>query len=74
MIKGIRQHRITILLQDMVAFSGHHSALYKHLVNLFGGTPVYLDTYHTGFGIDAARFEKLITHKTPGPGIRPAHP
>jgi aspartate/methionine/tyrosine aminotransferase len=48
----------------MVAFSDLHSALYKHLVNLFGGTPVYLDTYETGFGIDAARLEKLITKKT----------
>jgi aspartate aminotransferase/aminotransferase len=48
----------------MVAFSDLHSALYKHLVNLFGGTPVYLDTYDTGFGIDAARLEKLITKKT----------
>jgi hypothetical protein len=38
--------------------------LYKHLVNLFGGRPVYLDTYETGFGIDADRLEKLITPKT----------
>ena len=38
--------------------------MYKHLVNLFGGRPVYLDTYETGFGIDADRLEKLITPKT----------
>lgn len=38
--------------------------MYKHLVNLFGGTPVYLDTYDTGFGIDAQRLEALITPKT----------
>jgi len=40
------------------------SLLYKHLVNLFGGTPVYLDTYETGFGIDPQRLEKLITPRT----------
>jgi aspartate/methionine/tyrosine aminotransferase len=65
MTKRIQQHRIyDPLVQDRAAFSGPHSALYKHLVNLFGGKPVYLDTYDTGFGIDAARLEKLITPKT----------
>lgn len=38
--------------------------MYKHLVNLFGGTPVYLDTYASGFGIDPERFERLITPRT----------
>ncbi len=38
--------------------------MYKHLVNLFGGTPVYLDTYATGFGIDPDQLASLITPKT----------
>jgi aspartate aminotransferase/aminotransferase len=38
--------------------------MYKHLVNLNGGTPVYLDTYKDGFGIDPQRLEALITKRT----------
>ena len=46
---------------DEVIIPDPYFVMYKHLVNLFGGKPVYLDTYDTGFGIDAARLEKLIT-------------
>ncbi len=49
---------------DEVIIPDPYFVMYKHLVNLFGGKPVYLDTYDTGFGIDAARLEKLITSKT----------
>ncbi len=49
---------------DEVIIPDPYFVMYKHLVNLFGGRPVYLDTYDTGFGIDAARLEKLITSKT----------
>jgi aspartate aminotransferase/aminotransferase len=49
---------------DEVIIPDPYFVMYKHLVNLFGGTPVYLDTYDTGFGIDAERLEKLITKKT----------
>ena len=38
--------------------------MYKHLVRLFGGKPVYLDTYDADFGIDPERLESLITPKT----------
>ncbi len=49
---------------DEVIIPDPYFVMYKHLVNLFGGKPVYLDTYDTGFGIDAARLEKLITPKS----------
>jgi aspartate aminotransferase/aminotransferase len=49
---------------DEVIIPDPYFVMYKHLVNLFGGTPVYLDTYETGFGIDAQALEKLITPKT----------
>lgn len=49
---------------DEVIVPDPYFVMYKHLVNLFGGKPVYLDTYDTGFGIDAARLERLITPKT----------
>ncbi|MDA3960953.1 MAG: aminotransferase class I/II-fold pyridoxal phosphate-dependent enzyme [Planctomycetota bacterium] len=38
--------------------------MYKHLVALFGGVPVYLDTYDDGFGIDPHKLEALLTDKT----------
>ena len=38
--------------------------MYKHLVKVFGGTPVYLDTYDDGFSIDPAKLEALITDRT----------
>jgi aspartate aminotransferase/aminotransferase len=49
---------------DEVIIPDPYFVMYKHLVNLFGGTPVYLDTYDAGFGIDPARLEKLITPRT----------
>ena len=49
---------------DEVIIPDPYFVMYKHLVNLFGGTPVYLDTYDTGFGIDPQALEKLITPKT----------
>ncbi len=49
---------------DEVIIPDPYFVMYKHLVNLFGGTPVYLDTYDTGFGIDPQMLEKLITPKT----------
>ena len=49
---------------DEVIIPDPYFVMYKHLVNLFGGKPVYLDTYDSGFGIDPARLEKLITPKT----------
>ncbi len=49
---------------DEVIIPDPYFVMYKHLVNLFGGTPVYLDTYDTGFGIDPQRLERLITPKT----------
>lgn len=38
--------------------------MYKHLVALFGGIPVYLDTYADGFSIDPDRLDALITDRT----------
>jgi aspartate aminotransferase/aminotransferase len=49
---------------DEVIVPDPYFVMYKHLVNLFGGKPVYLDTYDSGFGIDPARLEQLITPKT----------
>ena len=49
---------------DEVIVPDPYFVMYKHLVNLFGGRPVYLDTYDTGFGIDATQLERLITPKT----------
>ncbi len=49
---------------DEVIIPDPYFVMYKHLVSLFGGKPVYLDTYDTGFGIDADRLEKLITPRT----------
>ncbi|MDP0491842.1 MAG: aminotransferase class I/II-fold pyridoxal phosphate-dependent enzyme [Verrucomicrobiota bacterium JB023] len=49
---------------DEVIIPDPYFVMYKHLVSLFGGTPVYLDTYDTNFGIDADRLASLITPKT----------
>lgn len=49
---------------DEVIIPDPYFVMYKHLVNLNGGTPVYLDTYDSGFGIDAERLESLITERT----------
>lgn len=49
---------------DEVIVPDPYFVMYKHLVRLFGGTPVYLDTYEAEFGIDPERLEALITPKT----------
>jgi aspartate/methionine/tyrosine aminotransferase len=49
---------------DEVVIPDPYFVMYKHLTRLFGGVPVYLDTYDDGFGIDPAKLERLITPKT----------
>lgn len=49
---------------DEVIVPDPYFVMYKHLVRLFGGKPVYLDTYDADFGIDPERLESLITPKT----------
>jgi aspartate/methionine/tyrosine aminotransferase len=49
---------------DEVIVPDPYFVMYKHLTRLFGGVPVYLDTYGDDFGIDAQKLEKLITSKT----------
>ena len=49
---------------DEVIIPDPYFVMYKHLVNLFGGKPVYLDTYDTGFAPDPDRLAKLITPQT----------
>jgi len=49
---------------DEVIIPDPYFVMYKHLVRLFGGTPVYLDTYASGFGIDPAALERAITPRT----------
>lgn len=49
---------------DEVIIPDPYFVMYKHLVNLFGGRPVYLDTYDTGFAPDPDRLAQLITPKT----------
>lgn len=49
---------------DEVIVPDPYFVMYKHLVRLFGGTPVYLDTYERDFGVDPERLESLITPKT----------
>ena len=49
---------------DEVIIPDPYFVMYKHLVALFGGKPVYLDTYASNFGIDPVALEKLITPKT----------
>ena len=49
---------------DEVIIPDPYFVMYKHLVALFGGTPVYLDTYASGFGLDPIALERLITPKT----------
>src|SRR4051812_21956874 len=49
---------------DEVIVPDPYFVMYKHLTRLFGGVPVYLDTYGDAFGIDPAKLEKLITRKT----------
>lgn len=49
---------------DEVIIPDPYFVMYKHLVRLFGGTPVYLDTYDADFGIDPDRLAALITPRT----------
>lgn len=49
---------------DEVIIPDPYFVMYKHLVALFGGTPVYLDTYGSGFGIDPGKLEACITSRT----------
>ncbi len=49
---------------DEVIIPDPYFVMYKHLVNLNGGTPVYLDTYEDGFSINADKLAALITPKT----------
>lgn len=49
---------------DEVIIPDPYFVMYKHLVNLFGGRPVFLDTYDTDFAVDPKRFESLITPRT----------
>jgi aspartate/methionine/tyrosine aminotransferase len=49
---------------DEVIIPDPYFVMYKHLVSLFGGTPVYLDTYDSNFGIDPEKLAALITPKT----------
>ena len=49
---------------DEVIIPDPYFVMYKHLVNLNGATPVYLDTYEDGFGVNAEKLAELITPKT----------
>ena len=49
---------------DEVIIPDPYFVMYKHLVKLFGGTPVYLSTYDDDFGVDPQALEALITEKT----------
>jgi aspartate aminotransferase/aminotransferase len=48
---------------DEVVIPDPYFVMYKHLVNLLGGKPVYVDTY-PDFRIHADRIEEKITDKT----------
>ena len=49
---------------DEVIFPDPYFVMYKHLVNLVGGTPVPLDTYDSNFQIDPSRLEAAVTPRT----------
>ncbi|NRA38255.1 MAG: aminotransferase class I/II-fold pyridoxal phosphate-dependent enzyme [Planctomycetes bacterium] len=49
---------------DEVLIPDPYFVMYKHLVNLNGATPVYVDTYDENFGIDPQKLESLITPRT----------
>lgn len=49
---------------DEVLIPDPYFVMYKHLVNLFGGRPVFLDTYASDFLIDPERLERAITPRT----------
>lgn len=48
---------------DEVIIPDPYFVMYKHLVNLLGGVPKYLDTY-PDFSLSAEKLEKLISPKT----------
>jgi len=54
---------VTVEAGDEVIIPDPYFVMYKHLVNLCGATPVFLDTY-PDFKIDPGRLEKAITPKT----------
>lgn len=49
---------------DEVLIPDPYFVMYKHLVNLFGGKPVFVDTYDTDFALDPVALERAITPKT----------
>ena len=49
---------------DEVIVPDPYFVMYSHLVRLFGGVPVYLDTYASDFAIDPAALEAVITPRT----------
>lgn len=49
---------------DEVLIPDPFFVMYKHLVRLFGGTPVYIDTYASGFDLDPAAVARAITPRT----------
>ena len=49
---------------DEVLIPDPYFVMYKHLVALFGGRPVYLDTYASGFVPDADAIARAITPRT----------
>jgi len=49
---------------DEVVVPDPYFVMYKHLVRLFGGTPVYLDTYADDFAIDPGKLDRAITDRT----------
>ncbi len=48
---------------DEVVFADPYFVMYKHLVNLIGGVPVFVDTY-PDFELTAARIEPRLSPKT----------
>ena len=49
---------------DEVLIPDPYFVMYKHLVRLFGGVPVYLDTYQTDFTVTAELIEQACTERT----------
>jgi aspartate/methionine/tyrosine aminotransferase len=49
---------------DEVLIPDPYFVMYKHLVRLFGGVPVYLDTYDTGFVPTPEAVERACTPRT----------
>lgn len=53
----------TVQPGDEVLIPDPYFVMYKHLVRLAGGTPVFVDTY-PDFQVSAAKIESLITERT----------